>query len=537
MPEPPVLEHPLQHRVVVVRVADVAVRHAQRAAPGPQDEEAGERAERRGQRRVAGLLPAPQAHGSPSAFSTWQLCGSSWRARSSSRRAAAFVPEHLAVEEPELVPALPVQRLEVDRLRIELRAPWRDCPRPPRPRPTPGAPRSRAGSASARSSRTTRPARAGHARSASTRRRPVPPRSAARRSSRARPTRRARPRRPSRSRRPTRTGSRPAANRNPITNSERPGERDEVPVVVEEPVDEERGHDEPERQRRLALVALEPPERAPRPEQRRAHRADPEREPDDPRLGRELERQVVRLEHVHARVPELPVHDLERPGAGPAERLGREPVPRLLPPAPAVVEAALPEPARPLADRRRRRRADSRSPRRRRSPPRRTRSPRPRPRAAAAARAPAPAGSAGTTPPRTPRPHRARTRARTRRRRARARCAAARPARSRAGAARPRTRPRPERRRSTNAARLSNRSRVSANQPASATNAASTPPREYVSTSAIRSAYSPTTAPARTSRECRRLDAAHSAIGSPKTITSASAFQYPTGDRSRASRP
>src|SRR4029077_1530660 len=39
-----------------------------------------------------------------------------------------IVPEHLAVVEPELVPAGPVQRLEVDRLRVELARP-RELPR------------------------------------------------------------------------------------------------------------------------------------------------------------------------------------------------------------------------------------------------------------------------------------------------------------------------------------------------------------------------------------------------------------------------
>ena len=159
------------------------------------------------------------------------------------------------------------------------------------------------------------------------------------------------------------------------------------------------------------------------------------------------------------------MHDLERPGAGPAERLGREPVPGLLPPAPAVVQAALPQAARALADRRRRRRAGSRAPRRRSTPTAdaRDRDARGR-RAARAARAPAPAGSAGTTPPRTPLPRRARTRARTRRRRSRARCAAGRPARSRAAGARSPHTTAAGTPPLTSAARLSNRSRVSANQ-------------------------------------------------------------------------
>ena len=97
------------------------------------------------------------------------------------------------------------------------------------------------------------------------------------------------------------------------------------------------------------------------------------------------------------------------------------------------------------------------------------------------------AARARRTPRRTRAPRRARTRARTRRRRAPERCAAGRPARSPAAPGRPRA---PRQRGAaavTNAARLSKRSRVSANQSPSTTSAARIPPREYVRTSATRS--------------------------------------------------
>ena len=50
-------------------------------------------------------------------------------------------------------------------------------------------------------------------------------------------------------------------------------------------------------------------------------------------------------------IPQLPMQELERPGAGAPERLSFEPLPRLRPPAPAVVETSLGEPVRALRDR------------------------------------------------------------------------------------------------------------------------------------------------------------------------------------------
>src|SRR4029450_12532392 len=49
--------------------------------------------------------------------------------------------------------------------------------------------------------------------------------------------------------------------------------------------------------------------------------------------------------------PKLPAPAPNPPAPGPAERLAREPVPRLLPPGPAVVQTALSQTARPRADR------------------------------------------------------------------------------------------------------------------------------------------------------------------------------------------
>ena len=54
------------------------------------------------------------------------------------------------------------------------------------------------------------------------------------------------------------------------------------------------------------------------------------------------------------------MQELEGPGTGPAKRLRREPVPRLLPPAPPVVQPALGETPRTLRDGLRRKRVPAR---------------------------------------------------------------------------------------------------------------------------------------------------------------------------------
>ena len=93
VPVPAVVEHALDRGLVEIPVADVEVRHVQRALPRLEHERAEEEREPRGERRVSGLVPAAQSsQGRPSARSGGHPCGSSSCARRSSRLAAALSP-------------------------------------------------------------------------------------------------------------------------------------------------------------------------------------------------------------------------------------------------------------------------------------------------------------------------------------------------------------------------------------------------------------------------------------------------------------
>ena len=115
-------------------------------------------------------------------------------------------------------------------------------------------------------------------------------------------------------------------------------------------MDEERREHDPERERRAPVLPAQPLECPPSAQQRGRRCSTDKQEPDESRLRKELQRQAVRLAHVDRRVAELPVHELERPGSDAAQRLSLEPIPCLLPPAPAVVQTRLGEPARALRD-------------------------------------------------------------------------------------------------------------------------------------------------------------------------------------------
>jgi hypothetical protein len=105
---------------------------------------------------------------------------------------------------------------------------------------------------------------------------------------------------------------------------------DEVPVDVDEAVEQVRRQDQREREVRAA-----PAQAAAQQEDNR--RAE-EQEPDKPRLRQELHRQVVRLaRHVEVAVAVAEVRHVKRARAGAGDRVVREAAPRLLPPRPAQV--------------------------------------------------------------------------------------------------------------------------------------------------------------------------------------------------------
>ena len=182
VPEPPVLEHPLQtsgrssRRPVAVRTCSEP-RHGRARGAG----------ERLSAAASAAYPPPPSASGARQPERLQHLAVVRIELARAQQLTArrSVVPEHLAVVEPELVPARPVQRLEVDRLRVQLARPS-ELPRILLDRGPRLERRDRERVQRVRAlRRRTPPARAGRARSASTRRRPGRPRSAARRSSRA----------------------------------------------------------------------------------------------------------------------------------------------------------------------------------------------------------------------------------------------------------------------------------------------------------------------------------------------------------------
>src|SRR5581483_7643830 len=106
----------------------------------------------------------------------------------------------------------------------------------------------------------------------------------------------------------------------------------EVPVDVDERVQQVCGQEERECELRAA-----PPQAAAQEEGRRC---DEQQKPDDPRLREELQRQIVRLgRDVEVRTAVEEVREPERAGAGAAEHVVGEAVPRLLPPDEAEVRA------------------------------------------------------------------------------------------------------------------------------------------------------------------------------------------------------
>ena len=93
-----------------------------------------------------------------------------------------------------------------------------------------------------------------------------------------------------------------------------------------------------------------------RPVQRAAQQEDAreheEHEPDEPELGEDLHRQVVRLDRVvEVRRAVAQVQQVERAGAGSAQHVVGEAVPRLAPPGEAEVRARRADPAAVVADR------------------------------------------------------------------------------------------------------------------------------------------------------------------------------------------
>ena len=124
------------------------------------------------------------------------------------------------------------------------------------------------------------------------------------------------------------------------------GDRDEVPVVVDERVDEPERERDRQRGRRVALRPLEPPDGADGRRGGGRDEREQERQPDEPGPGEELERDAVRLRHRRRQVAVALARDLERVRAGARERVGLEDVPRLAPPGEPVVRAQAREPAR-----------------------------------------------------------------------------------------------------------------------------------------------------------------------------------------------
>ena len=92
----------------------------------------------------------------------------------------------------------------------------------------------------------------------------------------------------------------------------RRADRDELPVDVDERVEHERARPERKRRRGRALVRLHPPDAPSTPRPPPPRQPEQEQEADDPGLGQELERQVVRLRRHDRPLPDRPPGDLER---------------------------------------------------------------------------------------------------------------------------------------------------------------------------------------------------------------------------------
>ena len=118
----------------------------------------------------------------------------------------------------------------------------------------------------------------------------------------------------------------------------------EVPVDVDERVQEVRGQDE--RERKLVPTAAEAAA------QERSCTEEEQDEPDDARLGEELQRQVVRLDReVEVARAEAKVREVERAGAAADELVAAEFPPGLPPPDEAEIRARGAEPPAAVPDR------------------------------------------------------------------------------------------------------------------------------------------------------------------------------------------
>src|ERR1700730_16247446 len=119
--------------------------------------------------------------------------------------------------------------------------------------------------------------------------------------------------------------------------------RDIVPVLVDDAVHEEGRDSKTERETGwVAPCTTCAPECT-------GCRGEIEEKPDEPRLGQELQRHVVRLIDYDGRASEHLIRLLERPGSGASARMSRKSMPRLLPPHPPVALCA-PEPRRRVDD-------------------------------------------------------------------------------------------------------------------------------------------------------------------------------------------
>ena len=142
-----------------------------------------------------------------------------------------------------------------------------------------------------------------------------------------------------------RRGDRPGGGQGTGREEGRAGDRDEIPVVVDERVHEPERQSDRERRRCVALGALEAPHGPDGGGRGGGHEPEQERQPDDPRSGEELERHAVRLRHRGCGLAVALACDLEGVRAGAGERVGLEDVARLAPPGEAVVRAQAHEPA------------------------------------------------------------------------------------------------------------------------------------------------------------------------------------------------
>ena len=127
-----------------------------------------------------------------------------------------------------------------------------------------------------------------------------------------------------------------------------PRHGDEVPRKVDERMKEpERGEDR-QRGRRRPLGSLETPKRGDGRPSRRGDEGEKEQQADGACAREELERNAVRLDGLDRLVAIPLAGDLERVGAGPAERLRPHDLERLAPPLEPVVRARVDESGRAL---------------------------------------------------------------------------------------------------------------------------------------------------------------------------------------------